>query len=79
MDQNPTPEFPTKQLFRRNVKPVGTVALRIQNAFISWKCCLYDDPYSKEEILTYQTLIFALEEAIRIAKAFRRTVRGKDT
>ena len=79
MDQNPTPEFSSKQLFRRNVKPVGTVALRIQNAFTSWKCCLYDDPYSKEEILTYQTLIFALEEAIRIAKAFRRTVRGKDT
>lgn len=79
MDQNPTPEFSSKQLFRRNVKPVGVVALRIQNAFTSWKVSLYDDPYGKEEILTYQTLIFALEEAIRIAKAFRRTVRGKNT
>lgn len=79
MTQNPTPEFPEKQLFRRNVKPVDTVALRIQDAFTSWKCCLYDNPYGKEEILTFQTLIFALEEAIRIAKAFRRTVKGKDT
>lgn len=79
MDQNPTPEFSTKQLFRRNVKPVGTVALRIQNAFISWKCCLYDDPYGKEEILTYQTLIMALDDANKIVREFRRTVRGKDT
>lgn len=79
METKPTPEFPEKQLFRRNVKPVDAVALRIQDAFTSWKCCLYDDPYGKEEILTYQTLIFALEKAIRIAKAFRRTVRGEDT
>lgn len=79
METKPTPEFSTQQLFRRNVKPVGTVALRIQDAFTSWKCCLYDDPYGKVEILTFQTLIFALEEAIRIAKAFRRTVRGNGT
>lgn len=79
MEQNPTPEFSTKQLFRRNVKPVGVVALRIQNAFISWKVSLYDDPYSKEEILTYQTLIMALDDANKIVREFRRTVRGKDT
>lgn len=79
METKPTPEFPEKQLFQQNVKPVDTVALRIQDAFTSWKCCLYDDPYGKVEILTFQTLIFALEEAIRIAKAFRRTVRGNGT
>ena len=79
METKPTPEFSTKQLVRRNVKPVGVVALRIQNAFISWKCCLYDDPYGKEEILTYQTLIMALDDANKIVREFRRTVRGKDT
>lgn len=79
MTQNPTPEFPEKQLFQQNVKPVDTVALRIQNAFMSWMCCLYDDPYGKEEILTYQILITALNDAKKIVPEFRRTVRGKDT
>ena len=79
METKPTPEFSTQQLFWRNVKPVGAVALRIQDAFTSWQRCLYGNPYGKEEILTFQTLIFALEEAIGIANEFRRTVRGKDT
>lgn len=79
MEQKPTPEFPSKQLFRQNAKPVGVIALRIHNAFISWKCSLYNDPYGKEEILTYQTLITALDDANKIVREFRRTVRGKDT